>query len=48
MAADPSRYGVAAFNEDGTISRFVEKPKEPISNWALIGVYVFNDTVKKD
>jgi glucose-1-phosphate thymidylyltransferase len=27
------------------IERFVEKPKEPISDWALIGVYVFNDTV---
>jgi glucose-1-phosphate thymidylyltransferase len=25
--------------------RFVEKPKEPISNWALIGIYVFNDKV---
>ena len=23
----------------------MEKPKDPISNWALIGVYVFNDTV---
>jgi len=42
---DPSRYGVVVFNKDGTISRFVEKPKESISDWALIGVYVFNDTV---
>jgi len=42
---NPSSYGVVVFNEDGTISRFVEKPKEPISDWALIGVYVFNDTV---
>jgi len=42
---DPSRYGIVVFNKDGTISRFVEKPKEPISNWALIGIYVFNDRV---
>ncbi len=42
---DPSRYGVVFFNKDGTISKFVEKPKEPISNWALIGLYVFNDKV---
>jgi len=42
---DPSRYGIVAFNKDGTIGRFVEKPKEPISNWALIGIYVFNDKV---
>jgi len=42
---DPSRYGVVAFNTDETIKRIVEKPKEPISEWALIGVYVFNDNV---
>lgn len=42
---DPSRYGVVAFNEDETINRIVEKPTEPISEWALIGVYVFNDNV---
>jgi len=42
---DPSRFGVVVFNEEGTIRKFVEKPKEPISDWALIGVYVFNDMV---
>jgi len=42
---DPSRYGVVAFNKDGSIGRFVEKPKESISDWALIGVYLFNDKV---
>ena len=42
---DPSRYGVVVYNEDGTIKKIVEKPKEPISEWALIGVYVFNDKV---
>jgi len=42
---DPSRYGVVVFNEDGTINKIVEKPKEFISDWALIGVYVFNDKV---
>ncbi len=42
---EPSRYGVVVFNKDGTINKFVEKPKEPISNWALIGIYIFNDKV---
>ena len=42
---EPSRYGVVVFSEDGSIVRFVEKPKEPISDWALIGVYVFNEKV---
>jgi glucose-1-phosphate thymidylyltransferase len=42
---NPSNYGVVAFNEDGSVDKLVEKPKEYISNWALIGVYVFNDLV---
>ncbi|MEM3191242.1 MAG: sugar phosphate nucleotidyltransferase [Candidatus Parvarchaeota archaeon] len=47
---DPSRYGIVEMSDDRP-NRFVEKPKEPKSNLALIGVYVFNssifDTVKK-
>lgn len=42
---DPSSYGVVVFNDDGTVKKLVEKPKEPISNWALIGVYVFNNKI---
>ena len=44
---DPSNYGVVVFNKDNTIDKLVEKPKEPISNWALIGVYIFNQKVFK-
>jgi glucose-1-phosphate thymidylyltransferase len=40
---DPSRFGVAVQTDDGTISSFVEKPSEPISNMAIIGVYYFKD-----
>jgi glucose-1-phosphate thymidylyltransferase len=43
--SEPDRYGVVVFNEDGSIGRFVEKPKERLSNWALIGIYVFNERV---
>jgi glucose-1-phosphate thymidylyltransferase len=42
---NPSQYGVVVFDAKGKITRFVEKPKEPISDWALIGIYVFNDKV---
>jgi len=39
---DPSRYGVVVFDEARRVKKLVEKPKEPVSDWALIGVYVFN------
>ncbi len=36
---NPSRFGVAILNEQGIITKLVEKPKEPISNLALTGMY---------
>ncbi len=36
---NPSRFGVAISNEQGVITKLVEKPKEPISNLALTGMY---------
>jgi len=36
---DPSAFGVVLLNEDNNITNFVEKPKEPISNLAIIGIY---------
>ena len=39
------QYGVVVFDKNGKIERFVEKPKEYISDWALVGLYIFNDKV---
>ncbi len=40
---DPSRFVVAVHTPEGRITGFVEKPKELISNLAIIGVYYFKD-----
>src|ERR1700748_3208738 len=42
--ADPENYGVAEL-EDGLVVRLVEKPKQPRTNLALVGVYMFTAAV---
>jgi glucose-1-phosphate thymidylyltransferase len=45
---DPERYGVAEFNNNGDVISIEEKPKEPKSNYAVVGLYFYpNDVVKK-
>lgn len=39
---NPSAYGVAALDESGRVSRIVEKPRNPTSNLAVIGVYFYD------
>ena len=42
---NPEQYGVAELGEDGSILRMVEKPKNPPSDLALVGIYMFDSTV---
>jgi glucose-1-phosphate thymidylyltransferase len=43
--ADPSAFGVAVLDETGRVLRLVEKPKTPVSDLAIIGVYFFGPEV---
>lgn len=44
---DPERYGVAEFDNEGNVLSLVEKPKEPKSHYAVVGLYFYpNDVVE--
>ena len=40
---DPSAYGVALLDEEGHVSELIEKPEDPVSHEALIGIYYFRE-----
>ncbi|MCD6493653.1 MAG: glucose-1-phosphate thymidylyltransferase [Archaeoglobaceae archaeon] len=42
---DPQRFGVAELDSEGKVKRLVEKPKEFISNYALVGIYFFKPII---
>ncbi|MFN8297508.1 MAG: sugar phosphate nucleotidyltransferase [Chitinophagales bacterium] len=42
---NPAAFGVVKLNSDGVITEFVEKPKDFVSDLAIIGIYYFKDGV---
>lgn len=43
--SDPQRYGVADFDTEGNVLSIEEKPKEPKSNYAVVGLYFYPNKV---
>lgn len=44
---DPERYGVLSFDKKGNVAGIQEKPKKPKSNYAVPGLYFFDNSVVK-
>ena len=45
--SDPERFGVVKFDENHKVIKIVEKPKEFLSNYALVGFYIYDNRVVK-
>lgn len=43
--SDPERYGVIVFDDDERPLKIVEKPREPLSQYAVIGLYFYDNDV---
>jgi glucose-1-phosphate thymidylyltransferase len=42
---DPQAFGIADVDDDGNVTKLIEKPDDPPTNLALIGIYVFSNAV---
>ncbi len=42
---DPERYGIVSFDDTGMVADIEEKPKHPKSNWAVTGLYFYDNKV---
>lgn len=45
QVSDPERYGVIEFNQSGQVISFEEKPQHPKTNYAVPGIYFYDDQV---
>lgn len=45
LVKDPARYGVIELGKSGKVVSLIEKPKKPKSNWAIAGLYFYDNQV---
>jgi len=47
QVSDPSRYGVVGFDANGVVTSLIEKPENPASNYAVTGLYFYDEQAPK-